>query len=317
MKKFSIIIPSFNQGKFIERCIRSILSEKKNVEIIIIDGESSDNTVDIIQAYSKEIAYWESVPDKGQSHAINKGLEKCTGEIINWIACDDFLEKGSLRKIEKAFENDIDVYCGLARIIENDIVTCHKISSKYTYSWSFTLAFGQNMQPATFWKQQVFLEMAPVREDLHYIMDGYMWLKYILKYGYSRICFDNKNIVVNVDMQIDAKSVKHIDKFYNEWLTIFSWIKDSCDNANKASKNSACFEINQHLVCNEINKINFYLLVDRMFKTGLSKKKRLRFDVLVEIIKKNPLWLIKYYLFEKSNMKKLRGIPSNIDSKGF
>ena len=56
MKKFSIIIPSFNQGKFIERCIRSILSEKKNVEIIIIDGESSDNTVDIIQAYSKEIA---------------------------------------------------------------------------------------------------------------------------------------------------------------------------------------------------------------------------------------------------------------------
>ncbi|MFH1131379.1 MAG: glycosyltransferase family 2 protein, partial [Pseudomonadota bacterium] len=102
--KFSIITPSFNQGQFIERAIRSVLEQDyPNIEYIIIDGGSTDNTVDIIKKYSDQITYWESASDDGQPDAINKGLEHATGEIFAFINSDDYYYPNAFRAAARAF----------------------------------------------------------------------------------------------------------------------------------------------------------------------------------------------------------------------
>src|SRR5882762_8349036 len=102
--KISIVTPSYNQGQYIEETIRSIIMQGyPNLELIIIDGGSKDNTVDIIRQYEKDIAYWVSEKDNGQTHAINKGFEKATGEILAYLNSDDIYMPYTFRLIAEMF----------------------------------------------------------------------------------------------------------------------------------------------------------------------------------------------------------------------
>jgi len=100
--KISIITPSFNQGKYLEETIFSVLGQNyPNLEYIIIDGGSTDNSVDIIKKYENQLTYWISEPDNGQSHAINKGFMKATGGILAWLNSDDMYLPGVLDYVAK------------------------------------------------------------------------------------------------------------------------------------------------------------------------------------------------------------------------
>ena len=100
----SVITPSFNQGRFIEETIVSGLDQGyPNLEYLIVDGGSRDGTVDTIRKYERHLAYWVSEPDRGQSHAINKGFQRATGEIVTWLNSDDLLMPGSLSRIAGLF----------------------------------------------------------------------------------------------------------------------------------------------------------------------------------------------------------------------
>ena len=102
--KISIVTPSYNQGQFIEETILSVLDQDyPDLEYLIIDGGSTDNTIDIIRKYSKHLTYWVSEPDRGQSHAINKGFAICTGEIFNWLNSDDLLLNNALSSVAEAY----------------------------------------------------------------------------------------------------------------------------------------------------------------------------------------------------------------------
>ena len=104
LPRISIVTPSYNQGRFIEETIQSVLGQGyPNVEYIIIDGGSTDNTVEIIRKYAKHLTYWVSEPDRGQSHAINKGLARCTGDLFGWINSDDVLMPGALEVVAEAW----------------------------------------------------------------------------------------------------------------------------------------------------------------------------------------------------------------------
>ena len=103
--KISVVTPSYNQGKFIEETIRSILLQSyPNLEYIIIDGGSTDDSVQIIRKYEQWLTYWVSEPDRGQAHAINKGFARCTGELMGWINSDDSLFPNALHYLAVAHQ---------------------------------------------------------------------------------------------------------------------------------------------------------------------------------------------------------------------
>jgi glycosyltransferase involved in cell wall biosynthesis len=105
--RISIITPSFNQRPFIEETIRSVLLQGyPNLEYIIMDGGSTDGSVDIILKYQPWLTYWVSEKDNGQADAINKGLDHATGEIANWLNSDDLLYLGALKKVATGYAED-------------------------------------------------------------------------------------------------------------------------------------------------------------------------------------------------------------------
>jgi glycosyltransferase involved in cell wall biosynthesis len=103
--KLSVITPSYNQGRYIERAIRSVLDQDyPNLEFVIVDGGSSDETVEVIRRYEDRLAWWVSEPDNGQADAINKGLERTSGEIVGYLCTDDYYLPGAFEAAVGALE---------------------------------------------------------------------------------------------------------------------------------------------------------------------------------------------------------------------
>jgi glycosyltransferase involved in cell wall biosynthesis len=184
--KISIITPSYNQGKYIEQTILSVLDQQyPNLEYIIIDGGSTDETLSIIKKYQSRITYWISEKDSGQSHAINKGLMKCTGIIFNWLNSDDWYEPGCLQSVASYFmaNSAVQVVSGYENHIQIDGSIVLSEGSFITGKLESTIEFCEIAQPSSFFKLSAIQNVGGVSEDLHYIMDGEMWVKLLLQYG--------------------------------------------------------------------------------------------------------------------------------------
>jgi glycosyltransferase involved in cell wall biosynthesis len=220
--KISIVTPSFNQGKYLEETILSVINQNyPNLEYIIIDGGSTDNSVEIIKKYEKYLTYWVSEKDKGQSHAINKGLKKCTGEIFNWINSDDYLESGSLYIIGNAFRTKPNLRCFVGEL---NIVSGDKkiIDSKKTDFSTFDSCFitTRIKQPSTFYSTSVIRKLNGVNENLHYCMDLDLWYRYILNFGIENIEVSNA-IISNFRIHENSKSNCYIKELMNDKASIF------------------------------------------------------------------------------------------------
>lgn len=133
-KQFTIITVSFNQAQYLEQCIKSILDQNEPVEYIIMDGGSTDGSVEIIKKYADRIAYWTSSKDKGPADALNRGIDMATGSFIGYINSDDFLLPGALTKLRKVIEANpgYDVYYG-SGIIKNE--SDHTITVVHPTLW--------------------------------------------------------------------------------------------------------------------------------------------------------------------------------------
>ena len=172
--RITIITPSFNQGEFIEDTILSIINQHyPNLEYFIVDGGSRDNSVEIIKKYEEHIDWWVSEPDQGQSHAINKGLKRASGELINWINSDDLLFPGALEHIANAYltHKQPHLIAGAnARLAEDGRIlkVTSPPSARAMAIRSLEILIGQQ---STFFSKKA-LEMAGwLRDDLHAIMD--------------------------------------------------------------------------------------------------------------------------------------------------
>ena len=181
----SIITPSFNQAAFIERTIQSVLSQNyPDLEYIVMDGGSTDGTVEILQKYSDRII-WKSEKDNGQSDAINKGLQIATGEIVAYLNSDDTYEPDALQKVADFFEKNPDkkwVYgkCKIIDAEDHEIrkpITTYKNILLRKYSYAKLLSENFISQPATFWKAQIHSEIGFFNEMEHYCMDYEFWLR--------------------------------------------------------------------------------------------------------------------------------------------
>src|ERR1700682_3938734 len=131
LPRISIVTPSFNQGPFLERTIRSVLDENyPALEYIIVDGGSTDESVAIIKRYERHLAYWVSEPDAGQSNAINKGLNRATGTILTWLNSDDYYMPGTLDSIATAAvaHPEAGAYVGAGDVVDaSGTVILHQV----------------------------------------------------------------------------------------------------------------------------------------------------------------------------------------------
>jgi glycosyltransferase involved in cell wall biosynthesis/GT2 family glycosyltransferase len=179
--RISIITPSYNQGKFIEETIRSVLLQGyPNLEYIIIDGGSTDESVEIIRKYSPWLTYWESEKDRGQSHAINKGWTHASGKIWAWLNSDDLYLPDTLLKIAEHFRRDpyIQVLYGSALFVDENGQFKFKyeghplrpgvLRMQYWLGWDIP-------QPTLFFASRLVADYGPLNESYHYALD-YEWI---------------------------------------------------------------------------------------------------------------------------------------------
>ncbi len=178
--KISIVTPSYNQGKFLEETIRSILLQNyPNLEYIIIDGGSTDESVDIIKKYEKKIQYWISEKDDGQSDALIKGFNKSTGEILNWINSDDILHPKALYHVAKAFmENqEISFVHGKNGIISK--ASQHIGFMPHPYDsleirYLYEMPYGQQ---SCFFKSVIYFKTGGINGKLRFSMDYDLYVR--------------------------------------------------------------------------------------------------------------------------------------------
>lgn len=181
-KKISIVTPSFNQGQYIEETIDSILSQGySNLEYIIMDGGSTDNTVEIIKKNEKHLTYWISEKDNGQSHAINKGLKHVTGDIFNWINSDDYLEPGALSHINQVFcSEEIDTLLAATDIISNRVkIRTLAHTPFFQNSLGKTMGVARVNQPGQWWNTKTLHQIGPINHNLRFVMDLDWWYRFL------------------------------------------------------------------------------------------------------------------------------------------
>jgi glycosyltransferase involved in cell wall biosynthesis len=180
--KISIVTPSFNQGQFLEEAIRSILLQNyPNLEYIIIDGGSSDESVGIIKKYEPWISYWVSEKDNGQAHAINKGLERCTGDIFNWINSDDYLTEGALKIIAEKI-SDFDVLAGSVinfTDANKNLVHSANLSVKKMMRGDTSVIY---QQPGTWLYLDKLRHVGCLNESLHFCFDWLLVINYLNRF---------------------------------------------------------------------------------------------------------------------------------------
>lgn len=224
--RISIVTPSFNQGKYLEKTIRSVLLQGyPNLEYIIIDGGSTDQSVEIIKKYEPWIDYWVSEKDRGQSHAINKGFEKATGELFGWLNSDDYLLKGALYETASFYVKQplvVGAICGQAKKIDRKGRLIFQTSiSNIDRESLFLWCYGNNfLQPSCFFTKKAWDECGPLDEDIHIALDLDLWLRISEKFRFKT--FD-KCIAVALGHE-RAKTTASLHQMYVD--TAFVYIKN-------------------------------------------------------------------------------------------
>ena len=226
--KISIVTPSFNQGQYLEETINSVLSQNyPNLEYIIIDGGSTDNSVEIIKKYQEYLSYWVSEKDNGQAHAINKGLQYCTGEIFNWLNSDDYLEPEALFKIAAGFaEENVDLLAGKVRTFsksEESIIQNQNLSSEGLMCWNPNVKF---VQPGV-WMRRKFIESCGgIDAKFQYAFDWDLYIRYLY---HSKNVKEIDELLVHFRLHEASKTQSSLEKFASEERNIIEKIYESGD----------------------------------------------------------------------------------------
>ena len=225
--KISIVTPSYNQGQYIEETIRSVLLQGyPNLEYIIIDGGSTDGSVEIIKKYEPWLAYWESEKDMGQSHAINKGWRRSSGDLLAWINSDDFLVKNALHKVALKFQNcnneSLGFIHGKAQIISASGEPLYDRGAPFDLLNTLRSSHQSVAQSSAYFSAEVVRKIDYLDESLHMSMDFDLYVRiaknyqpYFIQETLSFFRMTESSKTATVEANFGPDHIKTLDKFFS------------------------------------------------------------------------------------------------------
>jgi GT2 family glycosyltransferase len=179
MKLVSIVTPSYNQARYLEQTIRSVLGQDyPRIEYLVVDGASPDGSVEIIKKYRSKLAYWVSENDSGQGNAINKGLARATGEIVAWLNSDDYYLPGAVSAAVKILDENPEVVLvyGNMLAVDEHGNAFNTLEYRQLTLRDF-LCFQIIGQPAVFFRREVLEKTGMLEPTFHFLLDHHLWIR--------------------------------------------------------------------------------------------------------------------------------------------
>ncbi|MEA2007832.1 MAG: glycosyltransferase family 2 protein [Chloroflexota bacterium] len=249
----SIITPSYNQARFLEATLQSVLRQDyPNVEYIVVDGASTDGSAEIIKRYANRLAWWVSEPDQGQADAINKGFRRASGDIVAWLNSDDLYLPGAISEAVEVFQAHPE-----AGMVFGDAVSADAEGRLLNHlpagdlGLPDLLRFQIITQPAVFMRRSVLEKVNYLDPSYHFFLDHHLWIRMARE---AEIVHRARTWAVS-RYHADAKNVYMADKCGEEAYRILAWAESQSDLATILREDSRCIWAGAH-------KINARYLLD-------------------------------------------------------
>ena len=216
----SIITPSFNQGKFLEETLLSVLNQDyPNIEYIVIDGGSSDNSLEVIKKYEKRLAYWVSEKDRGQTDAINKGFGQAKGQILAWLNSDDTYSPGAVSRAVAYLltHPEIGMVYGDLDFIDENGRSIGKFNAAQTDLPRLRRGFVHIPQPSTFFRADLWRKIGPLDPTFFFAMDYDLWVRLA---GVTQLKYLPGETWANFRLHSDGKTITADDRCWPEMLRV-------------------------------------------------------------------------------------------------
>lgn len=235
LPRISIVTPCYNSESYLEETIVSVLDQNyPNLQYIIIDGGSQDRSPEIIQKYERHLDYWISEPDQGQSDAICKGLQRCDGDVFNWLNADDTYTLNALSTIGDIFlDPGIQVLAAKSRIYGMGTDCVSSGTNICADSLERTIGRARIDQPETFFRLRRIKRLGGPNRNFHYLMDRELWIRYLITFGLEGVKKIN-NVVVNFRLHEWSKSVSQKQCFLLEEEKLFQALHSHLSNQAKS-----------------------------------------------------------------------------------
>ena len=216
----SIITPSFNQARYIEATIQSVLGQDyPRIEYIIVDGGSTDGTVDIIKKYENKIAWWGSEKDKGQTDAINKGFARANGEILAWVNSDDTYEPGAVSAAVKYLQEHPEVGMVYAdcNFVNEDGRVIGKFSSAQTDYRLLRQGYVHIPQQTMFFRTGLWKQVGPLDPSFYFAMDYDLWTRIAAR---AELKYLPGEVWANFRLHTSGKTIAADDRCWPEMVRV-------------------------------------------------------------------------------------------------
>ncbi len=249
----TIVTPSFNQAHFLEQTMRSVLDQDyPNIEYMVVDGGSTDGSVDLIQKYSKRLKWWVSEKDNGQAEAINKGFARASGEIIAWINSDDYYMPGAIAEAVKALSEhpEVGMVFGNVRVVDEN----EKVLNLLAYGdWGLSdlMSFRIIGQPAVFMRRAVLEKAGFLDQSFHLLLDHHLWIRIAREDGMQYI----PSLWASAHYHEDCKNLAMASSFGAEGRRIVQWMESS-------GQYREIFQQNRKRILAGAERLNAFYLLD-------------------------------------------------------
>jgi len=223
MQLVSIITPSYNQASYLEQTIQSVLGQDyPRVEYLVIDGASTDGSIEIIKKYEDRLAYWISEKDSGQAEAINKGLARAKGDILAWLNSDDYYLPNTISAIVKCFEENPDVVMvyGDMLAVDGNGQTINVLKYKHL-SLEDLLCFQIIGQPSVFFRRSALEKIGLLDTSFHFMLDHHLWIRLAQQGRILHV----PQVWSAARYHAEAKNRARAEEFGREAFRVLDWAK--------------------------------------------------------------------------------------------